>query len=211
MAEGETTAFGPIVFSDGINADCQPTMRGTIFPEGIQRVYACFEFEGMSDGMSWTYTWYQDGKELSTETSNWQWGESGSFFLYYDGLPRGNYELRLYIEGTLRRSASLAVGGLNIQDMELSKNCKSLSSGAVVMCYPEEDPMRIVILCPPERPGEEPKPMFFYHITDLQLHIRHLRRAVQEHGEGEEHLAGFEEAYRFAKEILAAKHMARAA
>jgi len=102
------SSFGPIVFSDGITADYRPTNPRTRFPAGT-RVWACFDFEGMSDSVSWTYTWCQDGKELWTETDNWWWGESGPFFLYYDGLPKGKYELKLYVDGVSQQSASFTV------------------------------------------------------------------------------------------------------
>lgn len=101
-------SFSTIIFSDGIAADWRPTNPRIRFPAGT-RVYACFDFEGMSDGVSWTYTWYRDGKELQTETDTWRWGESGPLFLYYDGLPKGSYELRLFIGGVLQQSASLTV------------------------------------------------------------------------------------------------------
>ena len=103
-------SFGPIVFSDGIAADYRPTNPRTRFPVGTPRIYACFDFEKMSESVSWTYTWYQDGKELWTETDNWWWGEKGPFFVrYHDYLPKGSYELKLYIDGVLQQSASFVV------------------------------------------------------------------------------------------------------
>lgn len=109
LASPPSPSFGAIVFSEGIEADYQPKNPGTRFAAGIPRVYASFTFEGMSSGVRWTYAWYQGGEQLWAKTDAWQWGRRGPAFLYCDGLPKGGYELRLFIDEVLQQSASFIV------------------------------------------------------------------------------------------------------
>jgi len=105
--------FGPIVFAEGVAEDNKPINPTTTFPAGITMVYGIFNYEGLKDGLEWTYTWYRDGELEATRTEIWKSGEEGSAWvnLWNDaGLPSGNYELRLYLGDKLLQSGTFVIG-----------------------------------------------------------------------------------------------------
>ena len=105
--------FGPIVFAEGVAEDNKPINPATTFPAGITMVYGIFNYEGLKDGLEWTYTWYRDGELEATRTEIWKSGEEGSAWvnLWNDaGLPSGNYELRLYLGDKLLQSGTFVIG-----------------------------------------------------------------------------------------------------
>jgi len=101
--------FGAIVFSASPQ---YPTSEArTEFPSNISRIHAHWTYKGMSNGTPWNYVWLREGQEIAKAEGRWQWGEEGGTHLYLGPQPwsPGNYEIRLYIEGSLERSATFTI------------------------------------------------------------------------------------------------------
>ena len=106
-----------MTFADGVTDDDRPTDKLDAIPSGATRVCGFWNYEGMSDGMSWEALWFVDGKlseEGSIVNDTWVGGESGNWWaciIDENGLADGLYELIVSVEGDLRGSRALHVGG----------------------------------------------------------------------------------------------------
>ena len=105
-------AFGEITLARGVTDDNKPKDPGTIFPAGISRLYAFFDYHNLSNGVLWTQAWYREGKEIGSESSLWEWGSYGTAWIFLKpvgGYSRGEYEVRLYIGDELKQTATFTV------------------------------------------------------------------------------------------------------
>lgn len=108
--------FTTPVFAEGAtdeNEPVNPHEGGEPFEEGTTEIYAFFDYEGMEDGLTWSYVWYIDDEEALRNENSWESGESGGFWVsitHKKGLPNGHYKLELYIEEELAAEAETDVG-----------------------------------------------------------------------------------------------------
>jgi photosystem II stability/assembly factor-like uncharacterized protein len=95
--------FSPeIRFSEGKD---KPEQR--VFPPKTRQVYAIWSYSNMSEGMTVLREWYLNGQLWLSREEPWdfaKYGASGtvtniSIFDIDAGLPSGDYQLRLYIDG----------------------------------------------------------------------------------------------------------------
>lgn len=110
----QTAAFKNLVFSQDVSAQGDPVKPGRLFPEGITRLYAVVDYEGMTSGMAWTRTWLLDNEVAATTTAAWGEGAKGRTKLELtsdSGLPAGNWRLELSIQGKLAARADFTVAG----------------------------------------------------------------------------------------------------
>jgi hypothetical protein len=104
--------FGEITLARGVTGSNKPQDPGTVFPAGISRLYAFFDYENLSDGVLWTQVWYREGKEIGSESGLWEWGSHGTAWIFLkptDGYSRGEYEVRLYIGDELKQTTTFTV------------------------------------------------------------------------------------------------------
>ena len=116
-ATAETTATTPIpTFSSPtfyglfFMADPGISQDGMIFPGGIKRVFAVWNYLNMRPGMNVKREWYLNGQLWLTREETWdfaKYGENGtiqdvSIYDFDHGLPAGIYELRLYIDNVIQ-------------------------------------------------------------------------------------------------------------
>ncbi len=104
--------FGEITMARGVTEDNKPKDPGTVFPAGIARLYAFFDYRNLSNGVLWTQAWYREGKEIGSESSLWEWGSYGTAWIFLKpigGYSRGEYEVRLYIGDELKQTATFTV------------------------------------------------------------------------------------------------------
>jgi hypothetical protein len=107
-------AFGRITFARDKTDANEPIEPTSTFPAGTLRVYALFDYEGMSTDLEWGRTWYRDGEEYVVKTESWSGGEDGTWSLWLfrtsgDPLVAATYELRLYIQGKEVQSAAFVI------------------------------------------------------------------------------------------------------
>jgi dipeptidyl aminopeptidase/acylaminoacyl peptidase len=92
-------AFGPITFAAEVSND-KPVNPTTTFPAGTTKIYAFFDFQGMSNGLDWTRVWLAQGNEIGRNTEKWAGGQQGTWWVGItneSGFVTGSYELRLYV------------------------------------------------------------------------------------------------------------------
>jgi len=113
QVKSEEEFFGPITFAEGVDKKDNPVKPGTSFKSGITKLYAFFDYQGMQDGWEWTRRWSIDGEIVVDSSDSWTSGESGNFWVNVysdDGLPDGEYNLDLLVEGQLVQSATCTIG-----------------------------------------------------------------------------------------------------
>jgi hypothetical protein len=90
----------------------QPVDPGTEFPPYIPRVHLFIYYEGMRNGIPWTFAIYREGDLLDSTTQLWEWGTEGKTDLYYEppgGYAPGIYEMRVFIGDRLQGVAQFVV------------------------------------------------------------------------------------------------------
>jgi predicted component of type VI protein secretion system len=107
-------AFGPITFAKDKTDANEPIDPTSTFPAGTLRVYALFDYDGMSEDLEWGRTWYRDGEEYVAKTAAWTGNEDGTWSLWLfrtsgDPLVPATYELRLYLQGKQVQSATFVI------------------------------------------------------------------------------------------------------
>ena len=78
----------------------------------IFEVVGVFDYSGMANGVEWGYTWFYEGQNVADNSLLWEADEEGSFELYLshpDGLPAGNFDLEVYVEGETVQTGSFTV------------------------------------------------------------------------------------------------------
>jgi hypothetical protein len=90
----------------------QPVDPGTEFPPYIPRVHLFIHYEGMRNGIPWTFAIYREGDLLDSVTQLWEWGTEGKTDLYHEppgGYAPGIYEMRVFIGDRLQGIAQFVV------------------------------------------------------------------------------------------------------
>lgn len=90
----------------------QPVDSGTEFPCYIPRVHLFICYEGMRNGITWTFAIYREGELLDSATQLWKWGTEGKTDLYHEppgGYAPGVYEMRVFIEDRLQGVAQFVI------------------------------------------------------------------------------------------------------
>jgi TolB protein len=104
---------GPITFAADITDDNEPIEPAISFPAELEEIHAIFEYEGMSEEVTWERHWIQDGTEVGTGSGPWDAGDSGTFDLSLTGdgepLGSGTWKLEIYVNGELARAGTFLI------------------------------------------------------------------------------------------------------
>lgn len=109
--------FYNLVFAPDVTDNDQPTQIVTQLPSGATSIYAFWDYENMSNEMTWEARWYYEGEYLdnaSLPLSPWRGGEQGNWWngiVNSSGLLDGTYRVELYVEGELLAQGLISVGG----------------------------------------------------------------------------------------------------
>lgn len=107
------TEITALEFSDGINnVSYAPVQPSRLYNEGFYTVYATFDYDGMSDGMSWAWVWRQDGRVIGGGNELWNYGVDGPGYVYLEpvqGFSTGEYTVEIYVNDTLMSTESMFV------------------------------------------------------------------------------------------------------
>jgi hypothetical protein len=99
----------------GIDANFLPENPGSTFEVGTPRLYVFYDFEGMTDGVSWSGVVLVDGQvfEEASFDQLWSLGSEGTnLYRWFDrdgGWPVGEYEIRFFIGDRLADSATFRI------------------------------------------------------------------------------------------------------
>jgi S1-C subfamily serine protease len=106
--------FSEIVFlrAEGLGAPTgQPS---TSFPDGVDTLYARFDWQAITPGTRWRIQWLVDETVFYEQLGPWANPEQGRSFTFRltapGGIPDGTYTLRLYVDRILLRTADVSVG-----------------------------------------------------------------------------------------------------
>lgn len=100
----DETEIGRIVFSTKIDDQYTAVNPTTIFAEGNYTLYATFSYDGMRDGMVWSWVWRRDGEVVDGGNAVWTYGPDGPGYVYYspeEGFENGEYTLEIWVNREL--------------------------------------------------------------------------------------------------------------
>ena len=109
---GEEAHITIVTLAADQDEDGQPVDPGAEFPPGDHRVYLFISYEGMANGVAWTFAVYRAEEFLDSSTQLWEWGAEGRTYLYYKppgGYEPGIYEMRVFVEDRLQGVAQFVI------------------------------------------------------------------------------------------------------
>ena len=104
--------LGDIAFSLDISGNYRPVDPTYQFVEGFFTLYATFSYQGMADGMNWSWSWQRNGAQLDGGNQVWSYGGEGPGYIYFrpeDGFHSGEYSLAIWVDQVLQSQASFTV------------------------------------------------------------------------------------------------------
>jgi hypothetical protein len=109
---GDDAHITIITLATGRDDAGQPVDSGAEFPRHTPRVHLFICYEGMRNGIAWTFAIYREGELLDSATQLWEWGIEGKTDLYHEppgGYEPGVYEMRVFIEDRLQGVAQFMI------------------------------------------------------------------------------------------------------
>ncbi|MBN1265425.1 MAG: trypsin-like peptidase domain-containing protein [Anaerolineales bacterium] len=109
--------FENLEFADGVNPDDTPTQLWYALPANSTQVCAFWDYSGMIDGWSWSAYWFVNGalnEDGSFMDNSWGGSASGNWWVCLGderGLEEGIYEVVLEVEGEMKITDAVYVGG----------------------------------------------------------------------------------------------------
>lgn len=110
----ENTELGAISFSTKIDNDYVAVDPTNIFAVGSYTVYATFSYDGMADGMVWSWIWRHEGEVVDGGNEYWEYGSDGPGYIFYnpeDGFRAGEYSLEVWVNGEQLTRSNLSMTG----------------------------------------------------------------------------------------------------
>ena len=138
--------FSHLLFSSSITQDGRPINPSTYIPEGVETVYATFEYSGMQNGTPWSVVWMTGGQQIIDQDDRWDDGPEGRKAVKVSnrkGVPPGEYHLVLGIGGSVTLEGKVMVGNpVDETDSEISgrlvdgSSQRSVANGLVMVLKP---------------------------------------------------------------------------
>jgi hypothetical protein len=108
----DATKLGEIAFSTDITSDYQPINSTRRFVSGYFTIYATFSYDGMANGMVWSWIWRWNGEIVDGGNQIWNYGPDGPGYVYFapeEGFRLGEYTLDIWLNGKLFNQANLMI------------------------------------------------------------------------------------------------------
>jgi hypothetical protein len=109
VERNDDTELGQIFFSTEVDGNFNAIEPRFIFGEGRYRLYATFSYEGMADGMAWSWVWRHNGQVVDGNNELWAYGTDGPGYIFYappSGFRNGEYSLEIWVNGELMTQAT---------------------------------------------------------------------------------------------------------
>lgn len=127
--------FSPVFSAEVV--DDQPGEIVLVLPSAAPQVCGFFDYEGMTDGITWDALWTVNGEvnsEYSFVADSWNGGDSGTWWVCAvageGGLVDGLYELSIYVEDSFQSSNTVHVGNeLSLVEVDV------LNATGLEVCY----------------------------------------------------------------------------
>lgn len=114
VALNENTNLGTISFSTKISDNYEAIDSTNIFAVGSYTVYATFSYDGMADGMAWSWVWRHDGEVVDGGNEYWDYGADGPGYIFFnpeEGFRAGEYTLEVWVNGEQLTRSNLRMTG----------------------------------------------------------------------------------------------------
>ena len=144
--KAERPEFSELLFSTEITEDGRPIHPTTHVPEGVETVYATFEYSGMKHATPWVAVWTTGGQEIIRQEDSWDDGSAGRKAIKIskqNGVPAGEYHLVLGIGKEIALEGKMVVGTpVDTTDSEVSGQLvdeatgRGVSDGIVIVLKP---------------------------------------------------------------------------
>ena len=113
----ENSDLSKLIFSTEVTEDYDPVGPQEIFPEGFYRIYATFDYEGLEDGMVWSWVWHHNGDVVEGGHEEWVYGDEGPGYIYFEpdeGFDNGLYTLNVWVNGELLTQSSVIMNSATV-------------------------------------------------------------------------------------------------
>lgn len=106
------TTIGDISFSTEISNDYRALQAGRRFGKGFFTLYATFDYEGLADGMTWSWVWRHNNQVIDGGNQVWSYGDEGPGYVYFqpeEGFQLGDYSLEVWVNDSLMAQSNFMV------------------------------------------------------------------------------------------------------
>ena len=106
------TDIGEISFSTEISDDYQALEAGRRFGKGYFTLYATFDYDGLADGMTWSWVWRHNNQVVDGGNQVWSYGDEGPGYVYFqpdEGFQLGDYSLEVWVNDSLMAQSNFTV------------------------------------------------------------------------------------------------------
>jgi hypothetical protein len=113
----ENSDLGTLSFSTEITDDYEAVEPQEIFPEGFYTLYATFSYDGLSDGLVWSWIWRHNGEILEGGNEVWNYGDEGPGYIYLnpeEGFDAGQYSLEVWVNGELMTQSAAVMNSVGV-------------------------------------------------------------------------------------------------
>ena len=104
--------LGNVSFSTDISGSYQAIDPGNRFLEGFYTLYATFSYQGMADGVNWSWSWLRNGAQIEGGSQVWNYGEEGPGYIFFrpeEGFRAGEYSLAIWVNEELQSQNGFTV------------------------------------------------------------------------------------------------------
>ena len=131
--------FSPLLFSEEIDENSQPSMPAVAFTTPLRQLYAVFSYDQVNIGAQWTALWYRGSQLVYYETRPWDGGTGGlGYSIWYPGMNQwipGEYEVQIFLGLTWKTS-----GFFTIEDMPATLTPTPSPTATLVTASPTLEP-----------------------------------------------------------------------
>ncbi|MDX1414550.1 MAG: hypothetical protein R3293_10190 [Candidatus Promineifilaceae bacterium] len=109
--------LGEVSFSTDVTEDYQAVDAREIFAEGFYTLYATFSYDGLADGMAWSWIWRHDGELVEGGNEIWTYGDEGPGYIYFapeEGFDAGHYSLEIWVNDELMAQSAVIMNNASI-------------------------------------------------------------------------------------------------
>lgn len=120
-ALSDATTISELRFATSVDANYAPINPRVMFPDGTEVMYATFDYDGMADGMTWTWLWRYEGRVIEGDHEIWAYGDDGPGYMFVspeEGLPEGRYSAEIWVNGELFQRAAVQLGEATTAETE---------------------------------------------------------------------------------------------
>jgi hypothetical protein len=114
---GENSDLGTLSFSTEITDNYEAVEPQDIFPEGFYTLYATFSYDGLADGMVWSWVWRHNGEILEGGNEVWNYGDEGPGYIYLnpeEGFDAGRYSLEVWVNDELMTQSAAVMNSVGV-------------------------------------------------------------------------------------------------